>query len=196
MAPPQRVEAGTARLAAALSLLRLTHDHHGDLRAMEATTTSRVRIDREHPVVTRHGSRSPHAATLPSRRMHPGTPFIRISANVLGIGRGRFPIHAPPGEKSRNLTHQLANASADPATQRSQPSKTRNPHRPSPQPRGFVLGRFRFPYASPVPGRATDNGRRPKTFTTADLQSEALPPRGRANGMILATGSGSYIAHR
>ena len=96
--------ARTTRLAAALSLLRRTHDHHRDLRAMEATprATSHARINREHPVVNRHGLRSPHAATPPLRRTPPGTPFTKISANVLDISRGRFPIHAPPGEKSHS----------------------------------------------------------------------------------------------
>jgi hypothetical protein len=52
--------AGTTRLASALSLLRRTHDHHRDLRAMAATprATSLSRINREHPVVIRHGLRS------------------------------------------------------------------------------------------------------------------------------------------
>jgi integrase len=63
-----------------------------------------------------------------------------------------------------NLTHQaLAGSRAQPVSPSPQPSKIRNPHRPSPQPCGFVLGRF--PYAGPVPRRATGDGRRPKTFT-------------------------------
>lgn len=103
----------------------------------------------------------PHAATPPLRRMPPGTPFTKTSANVLDISRAQIAIQALPGE---NPTHQaLANASAEPVAQPLQPSKTRNPHRPSPQPRGFVHGRF--PYAGPVPGRATGDGRRPKTCT-------------------------------
>ena len=88
----------------ALSLLRRTHDHHRDLRAMEPTprATSRARINREHPVVTRHGLRSPLAATPPLRRMHLGTPFTKITANVLDISRGQIPILASPGEKSHS----------------------------------------------------------------------------------------------
>ena len=96
--------ARTTRLAPTLSLLRRAHDHHRDLRAMEATprATSRARINREHPVVTRHGLRSPHAATPPLRRMRPGTPFAKITANVLDISRGQIPIPASPGEKSHS----------------------------------------------------------------------------------------------
>src|SRR4029077_18726471 len=61
--------ARTTQLAAILSLLWRTHDHHRDLRAMEPPprATSRARINREHPVVTRHGLRSPLAATPPLR---------------------------------------------------------------------------------------------------------------------------------
>ena len=81
---------------------------------MEATppATSRARINREHPVVTRHGLRSPLAETPLLRRMHPGTPFTKITANVLDIGRGQIPILASP---AKNLTHQaLAGSSAQP----------------------------------------------------------------------------------
>jgi hypothetical protein len=71
---------------------------------MEATppATSRARINREHPVVTRHGLRSPLAETPLLRRMHPGTPFTKITANVLDIGRGQIPILPLPGEKSHS----------------------------------------------------------------------------------------------
>jgi hypothetical protein len=94
----------TTRLAATLSLLWRTHDHHRDLRAMEATprATSRARINREHPVVTRHGLRSPLPATPPLRRMHLGTPFTKITANVLDISRGQIPILPLPGAKSHS----------------------------------------------------------------------------------------------
>ena len=100
--PPQACRsARTTRLAATLSLLWRAHDHHRDLRAMEATTraTARARINRGHPVVTRHGLRSPHAATPPLRRMPPGTPFTKISANVLDISRGQIPILASTSAK-------------------------------------------------------------------------------------------------
>ena len=72
--PPEPVEVPEPLdLAAALSLLWRTHDHHRDLRAMDATprATFRDRTNRERPVVTRHGLRSPHAATPPLRRMPP-----------------------------------------------------------------------------------------------------------------------------
>ena len=71
---------------------------------MATTTraTPRACINREHPVVTRHGSRSPHAATSSLRRMPPDTPVTRISANGLDIGRGQIPIPASPGEKSHS----------------------------------------------------------------------------------------------
>jgi hypothetical protein len=39
--------------------------------------------------------------------MPPGTPNTTISANVLDIGRSRFPIHAPPGEKSHSPGSRL-----------------------------------------------------------------------------------------
>jgi hypothetical protein len=99
--------ARTDRLAPTMSLLRRAHDHRRDLRAMAATTraTSRDRTNREQPVVTRHGLRSPHAATPPLQRMPPGVPFARISATGLNVSRGRFPIHGPPGEKSHSPSH-------------------------------------------------------------------------------------------
>ena len=99
-----RRSAGTTRLAATLSLLRRAHDHHRDLRAMEATTraTSLARINREHPVVTRH------RFSLTSRRNTsvtanaPGTPFAKISVNVVHSGRRRIPILAWSGKKSHS----------------------------------------------------------------------------------------------
>jgi hypothetical protein len=65
VAPGACRTARTTRLAATLSLLWRTHDHHRDLRAMEPTprATSRARINRAHPVVTRHGVHVPDAAT-------------------------------------------------------------------------------------------------------------------------------------
>ena len=134
--------ARTNRLAATVSLLRRAHDHHRDLRAMAATTraTSHDRTNREQPVVTRHGLHSPPAATPPLRRTPRGVPFAKISAT------GR--ISAAAGARStarlaKNIPHQVTtNASVEPGSQSPHPGKTQNPHRPSPQPRGFVLGRF------------------------------------------------------
>jgi hypothetical protein len=89
----------TPRLAPALSLLWRAHDHHRDLRALEATprATSRTRTNREHSVVTRHGLRSPHAATLSFRRMPPSTPFTKIRPNGLDISCDQMPILDPAG---------------------------------------------------------------------------------------------------
>jgi hypothetical protein len=68
---------------------------------MEATTraTSRACTNREQPVVTRHGLRSPHAATPKSQRMPPGAPCAKISATGLILSRGQITIHGPSGEK-------------------------------------------------------------------------------------------------
>ncbi len=139
---------------------------------MEATprATSRARPNRGHPVVTRHGLRSPHAATPPLRRMPPSTPFAKTSANVLDISPGQIPILASPGEKSHSPSSRRFQPQPVPPSP--QPSKIRNPHRPSPQPRGFVLGRF--PYAGPMPKRTTGDGRHPKTFTMSVASSLQL----------------------
>jgi hypothetical protein len=145
-------------------------------------TTSRACSNREHPVVTRHGLRSPHAAIPPLRQMPPGTPITKISANVLDISRGQIAIPASPGEKSHSRSP--TNAGIEPASQSPQPGKTRNPHRPSPQPRGFVHGRF--PDAGPVPRRAAGDGRRPKTFTIHDILDD---PTSRYQTFISATGN-------
>ena len=65
--------ARATRLAAAPSVLRRAHDHHRDLRAMEAIP----RATRERPLVTRHGLRSPHAATPPLRQCPNARPSPR-----------------------------------------------------------------------------------------------------------------------
>ena len=135
---------------------------------MEATprATSRARINREHPVVTRHGLRSPHAATPPLQRMPQARPSPRSAQTcwISAAARSRSSL----ARRKISLTKLPADASAQPVPPSPQPSKTRNPHRPSPQPRGFVLGRFS--YAGPMPRRATGDGRHPKTFTTSVVQ--------------------------
>ena len=128
----------------ALSLLRRPNDHHRDLRAMEPTTraTSRGRTNPERPVVTRHALRSPHAiATPPLRPMPPHTPFTKIVTKAPKFSSGQIPIQR--GRAVQNLTHDVSAASIDALLLPSSPSaKNRNPHRPSPQARGFVHGRF------------------------------------------------------
>jgi hypothetical protein len=96
--------ARTTRLAPSLSLLRRTHDHHRDLRAMVPTTrtTSHDRTNREQSVVTRHGLHTPDAATPPSWRMLPAAPFITVGAPGLTGSRGQFAIHGLSGERSRS----------------------------------------------------------------------------------------------
>lgn len=61
-----------------------------------------------------------------------------------------------------------------------------NPHNVAPVPRGFVLGRF--PYAGPVPRRATFEARRPKTFTKADMR------RTNRDGLVWLELAGSGMA--
>jgi hypothetical protein len=136
--------ARTNRLAATVSLLRRPHDHHRDLRAMAATTraTSRDRTNREQSVVTRHGLHSPPAATPPLRRMPGAYPSPRSArqAWISAAASSRSTVRL-----AKNLAHQVTtNASAEPGSPSPHPSKTRNPHRPSPQPRGFVHGRFSY----------------------------------------------------
>ena len=166
----RRAAAGAGRIARAtrsspaLSLLRRAHVHHRDLRAMEAIprATSRICTNRERRLVTPHGLRSSHAATPPLRRMRQHTLFAKISATGLNMSRRRFPIHGPPGEQI-----SLIKSPPTPAPSRFRhhhnQAKLANPHRPSPQPRGFVLGRFS--YAGPMPRRVACDGRHPKTFT-------------------------------
>ena len=96
--------ARATRLAPALSLLRRAHDHHRDLRAMAATprATSRARTNREHHVVTRHGLRSPHAATPPLRRMPQARPSPRSAQTCWISAAARSQFIASPGEKSHS----------------------------------------------------------------------------------------------
>ena len=138
--------ARAARSSPALSLLRRAHVHHRDLRALEATprATSRICTNRERPLVTRHGLRSSHAATPPLRRMRQYTLFATISATGPNMSRGQLPIHGPPDETSHSTSPRRRQRRAGFAVTSS--NKTSNPHRPSPQPRGFVHGRF--PYRS------------------------------------------------
>ena len=100
--------ARATRLAPTLSLLRRAHDHHRDLRAMAATTcaTSRARTNREQHVVTRHGLRSPHAATPTLRRMPQSSPFARIGATA-AVYQPR-PVPDPTIRLAKNLAHQVA----------------------------------------------------------------------------------------
>jgi hypothetical protein len=71
---------------------------------MEATprATSRGRTNRERPVVTRHGLRSPHAATTPFRPMPTYTPFAKIRTKRLNTSPGQLPIPALRSEKSHS----------------------------------------------------------------------------------------------
>jgi hypothetical protein len=107
--------ARATRSPPALSLLWRTHDHHRDLREMEATSraTSRTRINREHPVVTRHGLRSPHAAKPPLRRMRQYALFANVNATGLKMNRGQLPIHGPPDQKSHSPSPHRLQCRAD-----------------------------------------------------------------------------------
>ena len=64
--------------------------------------TPRARTNREHPVVTRHGLRSLHAATSPFRPTPPRTPFAKITTNVPDVSRSQLSILDAPGEKSHS----------------------------------------------------------------------------------------------
>jgi hypothetical protein len=70
--------------------------------AATPSTTSGTRTNREHPVVTRHGLRSPHVETPSFRPMPWCTPFAKIRAKALTICRSDLPIHGPPDEKPRS----------------------------------------------------------------------------------------------
>jgi hypothetical protein len=93
-------------------------------------------------------------------RMHlsPGSPrSCRVSAAAGSKSAIR---------RATNLTHQAApNGRTEPAAQPPQPRKTRNPHRPSPQPRGFLLGRF------------SDARWHPETFTVTVIPGSSVGSR-------------------
>ena len=100
-----RRRARTTRLAAALPLLRRAHDHHRDLRTMEPAprATSRARINREHPVVTWHGLRSPHAAAPSCGEYPQARPFLRSARIcwILAAARSQSTVRL-----AKNLTHR------------------------------------------------------------------------------------------
>ena len=81
-------------------------------------------------------------ATPPLRRMRQDSLFAKISATGLNVDRAPRNSASGHGLPTNNSTHNgPANSSAEPVSP-TQASKTQNPHRPSPQPRGFVHGRF------------------------------------------------------
>ena len=189
--PPEPVESPEPldRLPA-LSLLRRAHDHHRDLRALEATprATSRAHTNREHPVVIRHGLRSPHAATPPLRRMRPCTLFAKITANGLNMQPPPAP-DLPSAWRQISLTTSLADIQrrAGYAITHNQ-AKLEIPIDHRRNPAGSCMGGFRTPapcptrdlrwpasenlhHGGPVPRRAAFDGRRPKTFTIAAVQT-------------------------
>src|ERR1700757_1309608 len=78
-----------------------------------------------------------------------------------------------------------ANSRSEPVPKPPRPSKTRNPHRPSPLPRGFVHGRFSYA------------GRHPKTFTIQVLQRN--PPGAPKRAFMqtcLVTEVGGFLPFR
>ena len=93
----------TARLAAALSLLRRAHAHHRDLRALDAAARAAPRSrSNRGAIVIRHGKRSRHAVMLvvPATAIH--APFARTLTEGLNIVSGKLRFHRPPGAKSRS----------------------------------------------------------------------------------------------
>jgi hypothetical protein len=78
--------------------------------------TASVRTNREPTVVTRHGLRSPDAATFPFRRKSPGTPVAKIKADAQDISRNRSLIRATADEKSHPPSSGRPRRQADFAT--------------------------------------------------------------------------------
>ena len=115
------------------------------------------------PVVTRHGLRSPHAATPPLRRMPPGTPFTKISANVPVISRGQIPI-------SRRAWGKISLIKLSPVPV---PSRFRRHHNQAKleipidrrrSPAGSCLGGFRTPAPCPDARPAMAGIRKPSPY--------------------------------
>jgi len=128
------------------------------------------RTNQELPVVTRHGMRSPHAATPPFRPMAPHTPC----AKIVTVSRRAVCGSDVGWMRSSHLSlfqHLPADSIAAAAPLSSRTAKTRNPHRPSSRPRGFVLGRF--PYAGPCPDQRS-------AMAGARKPSPSRPPAARA----------------
>ena len=79
--PPEPVETGEpARSAPALSLLRRAHDHHRDLRALEAAP--RAARSNRGAVVTRHGSFPRHAVAMSLRQTAPCAPTVALASSL------------------------------------------------------------------------------------------------------------------
>jgi hypothetical protein len=74
---------------------------------------------------------------LAATSMRAGTPFATIGATGLDMARGQFPMNGLPGEKTHSPSPRHRAGTGMTSTK-----QTRNPHRPSPQPRGFVLERL------------------------------------------------------
>ena len=117
------------------------------IRSQPGRSTARSMRQPKRPVVTRHGLRSPHAATPPLRRMPPITPVTRIRPNVVDISRGQSSINGPPGEKSHSpMSRQLLRRAGSAITGTEQ-LEILIDHRRIPA--GSCLGGFRTPAPCP-----------------------------------------------
>ena len=131
------------------------------------------RTNQELPVVTRHGMRSPHAATPPFRPIAPHTPC----AKIVTVSRRAVCRSDVGWMRSSHLSlfqHLPADSIAAAAPLSSRTAKTRNPHRPSSRPRGFVLGRF--PYAGPCPDQRSAMAGARKPSPSRPSAARALQP--------------------
>ena len=91
----------TTRLAPALSLLRRTHAHHRDVRTLDAAARAAPRSRRNRDaVMTRHGKRSPRAATLVVPATAIRAPVVTTVAKDSNLASGQPPIQRLPDAKS------------------------------------------------------------------------------------------------
>jgi hypothetical protein len=87
-----------------MPLLRRAHAHHRDVRALDAAARAAPRShSNRDAVVTRHGKRSPRAATpiVPATAIR--APFARTLTDGVNIAGGKQRFHRPPRAKSRSL---------------------------------------------------------------------------------------------
>jgi hypothetical protein len=90
-------------LAPTLSLLRRAHAHHRDVRALDAAARAAPRSHSyRDAVVTRHGPRSPRAATSSVPATAICAPFARTKAKDLNLAGGQLSIQRSPGAKSHS----------------------------------------------------------------------------------------------
>ena len=124
-------------------MLRWTHDHHRDLRALESAprATALHSTNRETFAVTRHGLPQFPPAAPPLRPTLEFAPSVVSDAPKLPLA-GTSPPATPPMPATIRTDRITSRASPPPVVTSPRSAENRNTHRPSSAARGFVPRRL------------------------------------------------------